>query len=296
MRTIVGRRAARRIFAACFLLATLAAPARAEPPRLLWEVADFNAPKSVLYDARTDSYFVSSVHGDPTARDGNGYISRIGADGNLIRKYWHRGLNAPKGMAVYGDYLFVADIDQLVVIHKLTAKLMGRHPALPSKYLSDVAADALGRIYVSDMLGNAVYRLQNGIFDKWVESAALIGPNALKVVKDELWVGGWGRIVQGFETNAPGHIVTIDLETKEVDTVGQGYPIGNIDGLEPIGDGRFLVTDWVAGGLLLVDRYGRSQVITALPQGSGDMGFNPLLQQVVIPLMADGKVVAYQFD
>lgn len=296
MRTIVGRRAACRVFAACLMLLGLAVSARAEPPRPLWEIADFDAPKSVLYDARTDSYFVSSMHGDPTARDGNGYISRIGSDGSLIRKYWYRGLNAPKGMAVYGDYLFVADIDQLVVIHKLTAKLLARHPALPSQYLSDVAADGLGRIYVSDMLGNAVYRLQNGIFDKWVESAALTGPNALKVVKDKLWIGAWGRIVRGFETVEPGHIVTIDLETKEIDKVGQGYPIGNIDGLEPIGDGRFLVTDGMAGGLLLVDRYGRSQVITTLPQGSGDMGFNPLLQQVVIPLRTDGKVVAYQFD
>jgi len=26
------------------------------------------------------------------------------------------------------------------------------------------------------------------------------------------------------------------------------------------------------------------------------MAFNPLLSQVVIPLMADGKIVAYQFD
>lgn len=290
MRTIVGN------LAACLVLLSLALPARAEPPHILWEIADFDAPKSVLYDARTDSYFVSSVNGDPTARDGNGYISRIGADGSLIRKYWFRGLNAPKGMAIYGDYLFVADIDQLVVINKLTAKLLARHPALSSQYLTDVAADALGRIYVSDMIGNAIYRLQNGIFDKWVESAALKGPNALKVVKGELWVGGWGRTVQGFETNEPGYIMTIDLETKAIDKMGQGNPIGHIDGLEPIGGGRFLVTDWIAGGLLLVDRYGRSQVLMALPQGSGDMGFNPLLQQVVIPLMGDGKVVAYQFD
>jgi len=294
MRTIAGWCAVCCVFAAASLSPLVSTAA--EPPRPLWEVADFDAPKSVLYDARTDTYFVSNVHGDPMARDGNGYISQIGSDGSMLRKFWFRGLNAPKGMATYGDYLFVADIDQLVVLHKLTAKLLARHPALPSKYLSDVAADGLGRIYVSDMLDNTIYRLQNGIFDKWVTSASLMGPNALKVVKDELWVAGWGRIVQGFETNEPGHIVAVDLETKEIDNLGQGYAIGNLDGLEPIGDGRFLVTDWVAGGLMLVDRYGRSQVIARLPQGSGDMAFNPLLNQVVIPLMADGKIVAYQFD
>jgi hypothetical protein len=37
-------------------------------------------------------------------------------------------------------------------------------------------------------------------------------------------------------------------------------------------------------------------VLADLPQGSGDMAFNPLLKQVVVPLMADGRIVAYQFD
>ncbi|MEM9683286.1 MAG: hypothetical protein AAF942_08480, partial [Pseudomonadota bacterium] len=184
----------------CAAFASTAATA-AEPPAVLWEIADFDAPKSVLYDARTDAYFVSNVHGDPTVRDRNGYISKIGTDGSLIRKYWFRGLDAPKGMAVFGNYLFVADIDQLVVIHKLTGQLLARHPAADAKYLADVAADGLGRIYVSDMLGNAIYRLQNGAFGKWVASDALMGPNALKVVKDELWVAGWGRVVRGLETS-----------------------------------------------------------------------------------------------
>lgn len=294
-RTHPGRRLIAGVLAG--LLAALAAgPAGAAPPQKLWELAGFDAPKSVLYDARTDSYFVSSVNGDPLARDGNGYISQVAVDGRLIKKDWFAGLNAPKGMAVYGNDLFVADIDQLVVIHKLKATLRGRHPALPSKYLADVAADNVGRIYVTDMLDDAIYRLDQGIFGKWMGSARLMAPNAIKVVKDELWVASWGRIVRGMETNEPGHLQAIKLETQEIRDIGKGYPIGNLDGFEPIGDGRFLVTDAKAGGLMLVDQYGRSQVIAALPQGSGDMGFNPLLKQLVIPLMASGKIVAYQFD
>lgn len=288
----------KRILAVCLALAAAiaAAPAHAQAPAKLWELAGFDAPKSVLYDARTDTYFVSCVNGDPTQRDGNGYIAQVSSDGRLLHRIWFPGLNAPKGMATYGDYLFVADIDQLVVLHKLKARLLARHPALPSKYLSDVAVDGLGRVYVSDMLGDAIYRLQNGIFDKWVESASLMGPNAIKVVNDKLWVAGWGRILRGFETSERGHIVSVDLETKEIKDVGQGYPIGTLDGLEPIGDNRFLVTDWAAGGLLMVDQYGRPRVLASLPQGSGDMAFNPLLKQVVVPLMADGRIVAYQFD
>lgn len=291
-------RARRLLTGACLFLlgAALALPAAAAPPRKLWELSGFDAPESVLYDARTDSFFVANVNGDPSARDGNGYISQVGPDGSLIKKGWFTGLNAPKGMAVYGNDLYVADIDQLVVIHKLKATLRGRHPALPSKFLNDVAADNVGRIYVTDMLGDAIYRLDDGVFGMWLASARLMGPNGIKVVKDELWVASWGRIVRGFETNEPGHVLAVELETQKIRDIGKGYPIGNLGGLEPIGDGRFLVTDRKAGGLMLIDEYGRSQVILELPPGSADMGFNPLLKQLVVPLMRDGKIVAYQFD
>ena len=284
--------------AAAFLaiLIGVASPVSAAPPQKLWEVSGFDAPSSVLYDSRTDSFFVANANGDETAKDGNGYIAQVGSDGSLIKKDWFTGLNAPRGMAVYGNDLYVADLDQLVVIHKLKATLRGRHPALPSKLLDDVAADNIGRIYVSDMLGDSIYRLDEGVFGKWLGSARLMAPGSIKVVKDELWIASWGRIVRDFETNEPGHVLAVDLTTQKIRDVGKGYPIGNLGGLEPVGDGRFLVTDRKAGGLMLIDEYGRSQVVLELPPGSADMGFNPLLRQLVVPLMRDGKIVAYQLD
>jgi hypothetical protein len=278
------------------VLIGLALPASAAPPKKLWELSGFDAPASALYDSRTDSFFVANVNGDETAKDGNGYIAQVAPDGSLIKKGWFTGLNAPRGMAVYGNNLYVADLDQLVVIHKLKATLRGRHPALPSKLLDDVAADNTGRIYVSDMLGDSIYRLDEGIFGKWLGSARLMAPGSIKIVRDELWVASWGRIVRGFETNEPGHVLAVNLRTQKIRDVGKGYPIGNLGGLEPIGDGRFLLTDRRAGGLMLIDEYGRSQVVLDLPPGSADMGFDPLLKVLVIPLMRDGKIVAYQFD
>ena len=290
------RRGCAETLAFLAVLVLSALPATAAPPQKLWELGGFDAPASVLYDARTDAYFVANVNGEPAARDGNGYIAQVGADGRLIKRDWFTGLNGPKGMATYGNHLYVADIDQLVAIHKLKATLRGRHPALPSKLLSDVAADNLGRIYVTDMLGDAIYRLDGGVFGKWLDSARLMAPNGIKVVNGELWVASWGRIVGGLETNRPGHVLAVELETRKIRDIGKGYPIGNLDGLEPIGDGRFLLTDRKAGGLMLLDAYGRSQVILELSPGSADMGFNPLLKQLVVPLMRDGKIVAYQFD
>ena len=73
-----------------------------------------------------------------------------------------------------------------------------------------------------------------------------------------------------------------------------GESIGPYRVLEPIGEGEFLVTDWVEGGLLAVDRFGVSRVLTDLESGSADLGFIPALEQVVVPMTAHGSIVAYQ--
>jgi hypothetical protein len=83
---------------------------------LIWETQGFNNPESVVYDASNDVLFVSNVNGSGVEKDGNGYISKILTDGTVIRKQWVVGLNAPKGLAIYEDTLYVADIDTLVAV------------------------------------------------------------------------------------------------------------------------------------------------------------------------------------
>ena len=79
-------------------------------------------------------------------------------------------------------------------------------------------------------------------------------------------------------------------------TDGSGNPIGHLDGLEPIGAGRFLVTDWVEGGLLLVNRFGASRVVADLESGSAGLGLIPALGQIVVPMTGRGTLVAFQVE
>ena len=77
----------------------------------------FSTPESVLYDPEADVYLVANIHGGPSARDGNGFISRLSPEGEVIALKWIDSaaegvtLDAPKGMALVGERLFVADID-----------------------------------------------------------------------------------------------------------------------------------------------------------------------------------------
>src|SRR4051812_35864588 len=75
--------------------------------------------EAVTFDSARDVYFVSNINGDPGIKDGNGFISRINADGVVDSLHFIQGgrngvaLNAPMGSRVQGDTLWVLDVDVL---------------------------------------------------------------------------------------------------------------------------------------------------------------------------------------
>src|SRR5204863_4866162 len=80
-------------------------------------IAGFLTPESVLHDTAQDIYFVSNINGSPTAKDNNGFISRVKPDSAVENLKFIEGgrsgpvLNAPKGLALEGDTVWVAGID-----------------------------------------------------------------------------------------------------------------------------------------------------------------------------------------
>src|SRR4051794_362025 len=76
----------------------------------------FEAPESVLKTG--DKIFVSNIGGEqpnPAAKDSNGFISELSADGKIIQQKFQKGmLNGPKGLAVINNVVYVADIDRVV--------------------------------------------------------------------------------------------------------------------------------------------------------------------------------------
>ena len=100
-------------------LAAACKPAAKAPagPTKVATVDSLQTPESVLWDATTDMYFVSNINGNPSVKDNNGFISRVKPDGVIDSLHFIQGgrggvtLNAPKGLAVRGDTLWVTDID-----------------------------------------------------------------------------------------------------------------------------------------------------------------------------------------
>ena len=265
-------------------------------PAKVWETAGFKEPESVLYDARRGVLYVSNVNGAPPEKDGNGYISMVAPGGLVVSEKWVSGLDAPKGMALDGDLLYVSDIDQLVAINVNSARVVGRYLAPSAKYLNDVTVDDAGRVFVSDMLDDAIYVLDQGTFGLWLQDKALASPNGLLAEGNRLVVGSWGVRTGGFSTKVPGHLKSVALDTKAISSLGAGNPVGNLDGVESDGQGSYLVTDWIGGGLFRISPSGFYEKVLDLNSGSADLEYIGSRKLAIIPMMNDGIVAAYRLE
>ncbi len=262
----------------------------------LWETAGFKNPESAHFDSGTGILYVSNVNGEATAKDGNGFISKVTPDGKVVALEWVTGLDAPKGLAHAGGKLYAADIDKLVEIDIASGKVSNTYAAKDAKFLNDVAADESGNIYVSDMATNTIWRLSGGAFDVFLKDDKLQSPNGLLVEGDTLLVAAWGVMTDGMATKVPGQLLKVSLKDKSITSQGDGSPIGNLDGLEPFGDGAYLVSDWMAGKVIRIGRKGKARVLADLGQGTADLGYDPKTATAFIPQMKTGMLYGYKIE
>ena len=120
------------------------------------EEVGFQTPESVLHDTAQDLYLVTNINGEPLAKDDNGFISRLTPDGTVQELRWIDGsdedvtLHAPKGMAVIGDTLFVADIDCVRLYELELGEELGEMCRETAVFLNDIAVGPNRELFVTD--------------------------------------------------------------------------------------------------------------------------------------------------
>jgi sugar lactone lactonase YvrE len=274
----------------------LCSSAAAAAPKLLWEAKGLAQPESVVQDPATGAIYVSNINGAIMQKDGNGFIAKLSPDGKMIERQWAKGLNAPTGLAVYDRKLYVADVDQLVEINIASGEIANRYDAKGATFLNDVAVDGEGTVYASDTPSNTIWRLKDGSFEPLLANDALNGPNGLLVQGDTLIVASLGKVPSQGQKGELGGLVTISLKDLAVKKLGDGPPIGNLDGIELLKPGAYLVTDWAAGALYRIDVKGKAERLIDLNQGSADLTYLPAKKMVLIPMMLDNSLAAYALE
>jgi sugar lactone lactonase YvrE len=273
----------------------IAGGALAAEPEMVWQAEGLDGPESAVLDQDAGVLYVSNVNGEAAAADGNGYISKLSLKGEILDKEWATGLDAPKGLALHSGKLYVSDIDKLVVIDTASGEIVASYDAPGATFLNDVSAHEDGRVFVSDMMQNQIWKLEADQLELWLEDEALGNPNGVLAEGDRLLIATWGKPKEDFSTDVPGQLKAIDYASKEIKDLGD-KPVGNLDGLEADGRGGYLVTDWLSGGLYRFDADGKAEMIMDLNQGSADHEYVESENLVVIPMMMDGTVAAYKVE
>ena len=251
------------------------------------------APEAARYDADQNVWFIANINGEPAGKDNNGYISRVTPEGKIETAKFIAGgvkgvtLNAPKGMAISGDTLWVADIDAARAFNKRTGAQLTSVRVTGAKFLNDAATGPDGTIYLTDTGVAAdfshpgpdrVYQVKGGKASVALESADLSGPNGITWVPDEkefVIVPFLGTTIVAWK---PGE--------KTVRTLGTGP--GQQDGVEVLPDGGLLITSWTDSSLFVL-KDGRSTRIAYPVPSAADIGFDGK-SRVAVPLLAENRV------
>lgn len=156
----------------------------------------FDHPESALYAGQEMYWYISNIGGDPSAKDGDGFISRLNADGSVDAMQWATGFNGPKGLGLAGGRLYVADIDTLHVVNVADATISTSYVIDGAGFLNDVAVDMEGSVYVSDTATNTIHVLKAGEQPAvYLQSDDLHGPNGLTFTDGRLFVVSVGDMM-----------------------------------------------------------------------------------------------------
>ena len=257
-------------------------------------------PESVRYDAELDRWYVSNINGNPSQKDGNGFIAIVNPDSTgtmtMLAEGGRKGvvLNAPKGMALSGDTIWVADIDMVRGINRRTGAVLANVDlrSMKATFLNDVAIGGDGAVYITDTgitfdaKGgmthpgvNRIFRLQGGKVTEVATGDSLANPNGI----------AWDAVNTRFVLAPFGGPAVQSWKTGDKVPVSLGTGPGQYDGIEVLKDGRILVSSWADSAVHSLSSGTMTTIAKGLP-APADIGVDTKRNVLAVPLFNDGKV------
>jgi sugar lactone lactonase YvrE len=268
------------------------------------ETDGLSTPESVRYDADQDVFFVSNIDGNPSQKDGKGSIRKVRADSLGAATMFIEGgknrvtLNAPKGIALQGDTLWVADIDAVRGFDKRTGAPVATIDLRSQKatFLNDVVVGGDGALYVTDTgisfaangeMSQAgvkrIFKIAGRAVTEAASGDSLRNPNGLA------WDAANNRFVL-----APFSGADLFSWTPGAGLTHVASGPGQYDGVEVV-DGMVLVSSWADSSVQVV-RGGSHQTTKLISgvNGPADIGFDTKRRVIAVPMFNDGKVGYYR--
>ncbi|HEX3166935.1 MAG TPA: ATP/GTP-binding protein [Chitinophagaceae bacterium] len=248
----------------------------------LWETDSvLKVPESVLFDGEHKVLYASNIDGtDPWGKDGKGSVAKVGLDGKVIATEWVSGLNAPKGMGLYMGKLYVADLNEIVVIDIAGGKIEKRIAVTGAEGLNDVSVGKNGIVYVSDSKLKKIFTVKDGVSELLLDT--LKGPNGVLMRGDDFYLLDAGGM---YKMN----------KNKTLNKITDGMD-GGTDGIENISGNDFIVSCW-QGVVWYVNADGSKQQLLdsrADKKNSADIGIDAKSKIIYVPTFWRNTIVAYR--
>jgi sugar lactone lactonase YvrE len=240
----------------------------------IWESdsVSIRNPESVLYDAKSNSLYVSSM--------GSGSVVHLDNNGNLIKKDLVTGLNSNKGSALFNGLLYTAETSAVAVIDVDKGTIIKRIPVEGAQMLNDLAMDAKGVIYVSDTRAGKVYRIEGDKPTVYLEN--MPGANGLLIVNTDLYV----LTSTSFQKVDANKVVT---------KIADGFESG-LDGIVMIDENEFIISNY-QGILYYVKADGTKQLLLDTRASrimANDISYNSQTKTLYVPSFSTSRIIAYR--
>ncbi len=251
---------------------------------LVWESDTLlRTPESVLFNRDLNILYVANVNQNPWEKDGNGFISKMDLEGNITELDWIEGLSGPKGMGVYGNTLYIADVDELVIADIESGEITERIPFEGEPNVNDITVGDDGSVYISGSASNKIYKYAAGQLEEIFEGT------------DERFNGlYWEKERMLLITSGSSQFIEIDWDTKEPRVISEN--MGHGDGIAPVGDGGYLTSSWI-GALFYVSPDGEATKLLdteAQSINAADIDYSIEDNLLFLPTFYDNRVKAYR--
>lgn len=240
----------------------------------IWETdsTTLQGPESALYDATSNSLYVSSMNA--------GTVVRIAVDGKVIQDKWVTGLTSNKGSAIFNGKFYTAETSAVAVVDIHKGTIVKRIPIQGAQMLNDLAIDSKGIMYVSDTRGAKVYRIENDTPSVYMEN--MPGANGLLTVGTDLYV----------LTSTSFQKVDAD---KSITKIADGFESG-LDGIVMIEPNEFILSNY-QGILYDVKADGTKQLLLDTRTNrimSNDISYNSKTKTLYVPSFSTNRIIAYK--
>jgi DNA-binding beta-propeller fold protein YncE len=253
-------------------------------------------PESVV--AYKGGYFVSDMGPklDATAKDGDGAICFINGKGKVESlKYFDDTLNAPKGLDIIGDVIYVADIDHLKGYNITTRKkVFDLNMEGKAILLNDLSRVDDSLLVITDSFKSHVLLVNVHTASWHILKGEIVVPNGIlyNAHNDEVYVCSMGANLDG---NGKLYAKKLHDDNAAFELV-EGTPTGLFDGIIQLDDHRLLLSDWITikdpvkGNLYVYDIDKKQYTLLAAERAPADIALDVKQHTLLIPQMLDNRL------